>query len=133
MAKAVARCFVAIAPNRIARARPAKPASSGMISIGRGRSPAPAAFRKWIVAVAANSEKRSVAQGKKPGLPEQHVVGEGEDDHHAHLAEHGDQEAGVAMMDPVVEAPRQRDGNDDKTEMSQRGFMRTAVPVITPA
>ena len=50
MAKAVARCFVAMMPNSMASPMPHSPASRGISSIGTGRSPAPAASRKWIVA-----------------------------------------------------------------------------------
>ena len=59
------------------------------------------------MAVAAEAEKRRVAQREQAGLAQQHVERQGEDGHHAHLAEHRHDEAGVARMLEVVEQPGQ--------------------------
>jgi hypothetical protein len=43
---------------------------------------------------AAEAEIDGVAERQKAGLSEQHIVGQREDDHHAHQAHHRQRQAG---------------------------------------
>ena len=88
MAKAVARCFVAMQPNTMASAE-AGEAGQQRHELHRQRQIAVAGGVEEVHhRIAAEAEERRVAQRKQAGLPKQHVVRQGEDDHHAHLAEH---------------------------------------------
>src|ERR1700733_1440436 len=55
-----------------------------------------------------------MTERQQTGLPHQHVERQGEDDHHAHLAEHGHHEARVTPMLPVVKQPGQHYGNQQR-------------------
>ena len=66
-----------------------------MSSIGTGKLPPPASVEEMNGGIAADAEERRVAQREQAGLPQQHVVGQRQDAHHAHLAQHRDDEAGV--------------------------------------
>src|SRR5215467_244481 len=67
-------------------------------------------------AVAAEPEEHRVAERQESGLAHLHVVAQREDGHHAHLAEHGHDEAGVAGTAPVVEEPRQDERHGEGEE-----------------
>ena len=64
--------------------------------------------------ITAYAEERGMAQREQPGLAKQHVVRERQDHHHAHLAEHGDDEPGIPPGVEVVEQPWRHQGQRDR-------------------
>ena len=77
--------------------------------------------------IAGKSEQHRMAERQQTGLAHQHVERQGEDDHHAHLAEHRQHEAGVTRVLPVVEQPGQRDGNQQRGEPRPAAGRRSAA------
>ena len=106
MAKAVARCLVAIEPNRAPKARPPEAADQ---RDQLGRQPERAVLdgaERVRGAVATQAEEDGVAEGQQARLSHLHVERQGKDRHQADLAHHRQHEAGMAARRPVVEQPR---------------------------
>src|SRR6201996_6109764 len=70
--------------------------------------------------IAADAEEHRMTEGEQTGLAQQHVVGQRQDAHHAHLAQHRDDKAGLAAGVVVVERPGHRDRNDQHDEPDPR-------------
>ena len=64
--------------------------------------------------IAREPEQHRMAERQQSRLAHQHVERQGEDDHHAGLAEHRKQEAGVAAALKVVEQPGQHNRNQQR-------------------
>ena len=71
--------------------------------------------------IAAEAEERCVAQREQARPGRAACCTKGEDDHHAHLAEHGDHEAVLAVVHIVVEQPRAAATRDQARQASKRG------------
>ena len=67
-------------------------------------------------AIPAEAEEHGMPERQEARVPHLHVVAEREDDHHAHLAQHGDAEAGMTGAGPIEEEPRQGERDGERGE-----------------